>query len=125
MNTLKKIWTLDQNQMFDDLFLTFTCNELVNIRVEPQRVEHIYTREVVLELVQDLLNQRMITFFSDVDVLTVNVNIGCIDDSEVVYIETFHNDLSDEMDLHNRGYDVPKPLHEFMGLENEVMLSNL
>jgi hypothetical protein len=131
MNTLRKIWE-NGLQLHEELYLTFKNRELVDYRVEPKGVENHYTKEVVNGLVDDLIENRMITFFLDVTNLSVDVPIWEIgvqssegNESEPLYIETFHRDLDNEdNDLHERGYDVPKPLHEFLGLEREISLTD-
>jgi hypothetical protein len=131
MNTLRKIWE-DHKQVHQDLYLTFKNRKLVDYRVEPKELETYYTKEVVNGIVNDLIDNRMITFFLDVINMSVGVPIWEIgvqssegNESEPLYIETFHIDLDDdENDLHERGYDVPKPLHEFLGLEREISLTD-
>ena len=136
MDTLRKLWD-NGLQLHEELYLTFKNRELVDYRVEPKRVENHYTKEVVNGLVDDLIENKMIMFFDDVTNLSVDVQIWEIgvesfegNENEPLYIETFHRDLDDDNnnwyidDLHERGDDVPKPLHEFLGLEREVNLTD-
>jgi hypothetical protein len=132
MNTLRKIWD-GGTQIHDELNLKFKNKELVSWEVKPSRLEDVYTREVVEGLVKDLIKKEMITFFDDVPNMSVSVPIWEIgveseegNDSEPLFIETFHtNDDDDEDWLHDRGYDVPVPLHKFLGLPRELNHTDL
>ena len=127
MNTLRKIWD-NGNRLHDELELKFTNKKLVSFEVKPTGLEHIYTREVVEDLIQDLISKKMITFFDDVPNMSVSVPIQEIgmdseegNEEEPLFIETFHHNEDNEDDwLHDRGYDVPCPLHKFLGFRREI-----
>jgi hypothetical protein len=127
MNTLN---TLLRNgyRLHDELELKFSNKELVSYKVEPTGMEHIYTREVVESLIQDLIKKEMITFWDDVPNMSVSVPIQEIgmdseegNEEEPLFIETFHHNDDDEDDwLHDRGHDVPMLLHKFLGQSREL-----
>ena len=127
MNTLRKIWD-GGTQIHQELELYFQNKTLVRYEVKPERIKETYTREVVEGLIQDLIKKKMITFFDDVPNMSVSVPIWEIgveseegNDSEPLFIETFHtNDDNDEDWLHDRGCDVPMLLHKFMGMKREL-----
>ena len=127
MNTLRKIWD-GGTQIHQELELYFQNKTLVRYEVKPERIKETYTREVVEGLIQDLIKKKMITFFDDVPNMSVSVPIWEIgveseegNDSEPLFIETFHtNDDNDEDWLHDRGCDVPMLLHKFMGMKKEL-----
>ena len=127
MNVLTKMW-MGFKIPHRDLVLTFKNNELVNYVVNETRVKE-YTPEFVQELVQELVKQGMVTFFDDVPNMEVGVPIHTIgitddddDDDEIVYIETFHRNLDnlDDDFGFERNVNIPKPLHEFMGLPKPI-----
>ena len=102
MNTLRKIWN-NGNRLHDELELKFSNKTLVSFEVKPTGMEHIYTREVVESLIQDLVSKKMITFFDDVPNMSVSVPIQEIgmdseegNEEEPLFIETFHHDEDDE-----------------------------
>ena len=125
MTTLNKIWEKGL-RLHDELELKFSNRELVSFEVTP-KFDH-YTREVVESLIQDLIKKKMITFWEDVPNMSVSVPIQEIgydseegNDSEPLFIETFHHDDDDEDNwLHDRGCDVPMLLHKFMGWKREI-----
>ena len=127
MNTLRKIWD-GGTQIHQELELYFQNKTLVRYEVKPERIKETYTREVVEGLIQDLIKKKMSTFFDDVPNMSVSVPIWEIgveseegNDSEPLFIETFHtNDDNDEDWLHDRGCDVPMLLHKFMGMKREL-----
>ena len=127
MNTLRKIWN-NGNRLHDDLELTFSNKKLVSYKVEPTGMNHIYTREVVESLIQDLIKKEMITFWDDVPNMSVSVPIQEIgmdseegNEEEPLFIETFHHNEDNEDDwLHDRDCDVPCPLHKFLGFSREI-----
>jgi hypothetical protein len=127
MNTLRKIWD-NGNSLHDELELTFSNKTLVSFEVKPTGMEHIYTREVVESLIQDLVSKKMITFFDDVPNMSVSVPIQEIgmdseegNEEEPLFIETFHHDEDDEDNwLHDRDCDVPVLLHKFLGFRREL-----
>ena len=127
MNTLRKIWN-NGNRLHDDLELTFSNKKLVSYKVEPTGMNHIYTREVVESLIQDLIKKEMITFWDDVPNMSVSVPIQEIgmdseegNEEEPLFIETFHHNEDNENDwLHDRDCDVPCPLHKFLGFSREI-----
>jgi hypothetical protein len=129
MNTLKKIWS-ENLRLHIDLDLTFKKEELVDYKVTPN-LKH-YTPEVVNGIVSDLIEKKMITFFDDVPKMLVSVPIQDIGqsgekggDDFLMFIETFHHDLSNEHnDLFDRDCDVPIPLHKFMEIENEILVTD-
>jgi hypothetical protein len=127
MNTLRTLWE-NGYRLHDDLELTFSNKKLVSYKVEPTGMDHIYTREVVESLIQDLIKKEMITFWDDVPNMSVSVPIQEIgmdseegNEEEPLFIETFHHDEDDEDNwLHDRGHDVPMLLHKFLGFKREV-----
>jgi hypothetical protein len=75
-----------------------------------------------LNLIQNLIEKEMITFFDDVPNMVVNVNIGEIGlDGGGLCIETFHYKVEGEdiVEL-DRDCDVPMSLNYFFGIENEI-----
>lgn len=130
MSTLKKLWNEDF-QLHTDLDLTFEKEKLVEYKVTPD-LKH-YTPEVVNGIVGDLIEKKMITFFDDVSKMSVSVPIQDIGqsgkkggDNFIMFIETFHHDLSNkDNDLFHRDCDIPIPLHKFMGIENEILVTDL
>lgn len=126
-NTLKQTWD-NGKQLHQELDLKFSNKVLVSYKVEPTRVQETYTKEIVDCIVDDLVNRGMITFYDDVPNMLVSVPIQEIgvpseegNDSEPLYIETFHMDMdNDDNDLHQRGCDVPVPLHKYLWLEREL-----
>jgi len=127
MNTLRTLWE-NGHRLHDELELTFSNKTLVSFEVKPTGMEHIYTREVVESLIQDLVSKKMITFFDDVPNMSVSVPIQEIgmdseegNEEEPLFIETFHHDEDDEDNwLHDRGCDVPVLLHKFLGFKREL-----
>lgn len=127
MNTLRTLWE-NGHRLHDELELTFSNKTLVSFEVKPTGMEHIYTREVVESLIQDLISKKMITFFDDVPNMSVSVPIQEIgmdseegNEEEPLFIETFHHDEDDEDNwLHDRGCDVPVLLHKFLGFKREL-----
>lgn len=127
MNTLRTLWDKGL-QIHEDLELLFHHKKLVRYEVKPERVSGTYTREVVEGIVKDLIDKGMITFWNDVPFMSVSVPIQEIgvesqegNDSEPLFIETFHHDEeNDDNWLHDRGQDVPMLLHKFMGLPREL-----
>ena len=126
MNTLRKIWD-NGHRLHDELELTFVKKKLVSFEMKPTGMEHIYTREVVEDVVRDLVSKGMITFFDDVPNMSVSVPIQEIgmnseegNEQEPLFIETFHYDNDVDDMLHDRGCDVPVLLHKFLGLPREL-----
>ena len=125
MTTLNNIWSKGL-RLHDELELLFHHKRLVRYEVTP-KLDH-YTREVVEGLIKDLVEKEMLTFWTDVPNMSVSVPIQEIgveseegNDSEPLFIETFHHDEDNEDNwLHDRGGDVPMLLHKFLGLPREL-----
>jgi hypothetical protein len=78
--------------------------------------------KLCLNLIQNLIEKEMITFFDDVPNMVVNVNIDDIGlDGGGLCIETFHYKVEGEdiVEL-DRDCDVPMLLNYFFGIENEI-----
>jgi hypothetical protein len=132
-NTLKNIWD-NHNQLHEELYLEFNNKELVSFRVEPKEVHEIYTKEVVTDIVNDLIDRHKITFFDDVPQMKVHVPIWEIgvpseqgNDENPYYIETFHYDMDDNslQDGRDEQCDYPEPLHEYLWVENEINVTHM
>jgi len=129
-NTLGKMW-IKFLRPFETLTLEFENKELKGYGTSPEM--ETFNRDVVVKVIGDLIEQKMITFFDDIPKMTIIVEIHDIPsiseykgvDPEMVYIETFHyNDENDEM-IDRDDCDVPKPLHEFMGISTPVTLVDI
>jgi hypothetical protein len=124
-NTLREIWD-NGKQLHEDLYLEFDNKVLVTYRVVPE-LPH-YTEEVVKNIINELVEREMITFFDDVPQMKVNVpiweiGVGSEEGNEMnpYYIETFHYHMDDEMlEGDGKECDVPRPLHHYLGFEREL-----
>jgi hypothetical protein len=125
MNTLRQIWD-NGLQLHHELYLTFENQVLIDFQVDPIRVVNHYTKEVVNGLVNDLIENGMITFFDDVPQMSVHVpiheiGIPSVEGNDPLYIETFHYDMDDNsLEGDGKICDVPCPLHIFLGFEMEL-----
>ena len=138
MNTLGKLWVRGFRP-FEGLELHFEEKKLKSFEHLPKM--ETMTDEVIKGVVEDLISQKMITFFDDIPLMTVFVEIHDIPsisefrglNNELVYIETIHYQetgvvpfVSEDVEKIDRNdCDVPKPLHEFMGLSEPIMLSDI
>jgi hypothetical protein len=132
MNTLRTLWDKGL-QLHEELELVFENSNLISYEVKPERVKETYTREVVENLVKELRELKMITFWDKVPKLNVSVPIWEIgvdsvegNEEEPLFIETFHfNGNNDDNEvIWDDDCNVPVPLHEFLELEMEVNRSH-
>jgi hypothetical protein len=131
MNTLRTLWDKGL-QLHEELELVFENSNLISYEVKPERVKETYTREVVENLVKELRELKMITFWDKVPKLNVSVPIWEIgvdsvegNEEEPLFIETFHFDGNDDNEvIWDDNCNVPVPLHEFLELEMEVNRSH-
>ncbi len=79
--------------------------------------------KLCLNLIQNLIEKEMITFFDDIPDMVVRVNIDEIGlDGGGLCIETFHYKVEgdDIVEIVDRDCDVPMSLNYFFGIENEI-----
>ena len=108
MNDLVKL--LGEENYPIEMYLTFKDGRLVSYKTDNDE----WFGDVIDDLVTVLKKLEMITFWDDVPEMTVSVPIWNIDDTDDLYIETFHiNDNDETEDLHERGCNVPMKLDDF------------
>ena len=73
-----------------------------------------YFGDVINDLLSVLIEEEMITFLDDVPNIVVTLSIDKIDNTNNLFIETFHHNMDDENDfLFDRDIDVPMELKDF------------
>jgi hypothetical protein len=125
-NILKDEW-LKGNIVPRDFEFIFKNKHLVTYnfnhdKYDDEKIIH----ELCLNLVDNLIEKEMITFFDDIPDMVVIVpiqDIGISDgEYDVLYIETFHYTIEngEYETLHDLGYDTPMELSNFFGIENKI-----
>ena len=83
----------------------------------------VFTDEMTNEFLERLKEMNIIHFPTDVPNLMVEVPIDVIDDSGILFIETYHYNLDDMNEwLHERNINGTRPFHEFLGLEEPIIV---
>jgi hypothetical protein len=120
-NILKNEW-LKGNIVPCEYMFKFKNKHLVMFNVNYNTYEdNGIIFKLCLNLIQNLIEKEMITFFDDVPNMVVNVNIDDIGlDGGGLCIETFHYKVEGEdiVEL-DRDCDVPMSLNYFFGIEDQ------
>lgn len=118
MKKLKELYNYD-GTIHNELELFFTNGKLVKYTcVLNQWDESVYTEEIVNEIVERLKELKMIHLIDEITNLSVSVPIDIIDDTNELFIETFHYNMDDMNEwLHGRGVNQVRSLGEFLECE--------
>lgn len=106
--------------------ITYTFKNGVLVKHE-HKLNHfdndVFTDEMTNEFLERLKEMNIIHFPTDVPNLMVEVPIDVIDESGMLFIETYHYNI-DDMDewLHERDINGTRPFHEFLGLEEPIIV---
>lgn len=121
-NILKDEW-LKGNVVPRDFEFTFKNKRLVRYDFNQDMYHDLkIIHELCLNLIDNLIEKEMITFFDDIPDMVVSVPIQDIGlgDGEL-YIETFHYTVENgEFDMIDRDCDVPMGLSDFFGIEKKI-----
>ena len=125
-NILKDEW-LKGNIVPLDFEFIFKNKHLVTYNFNPDKYDNIkIIHELCLNLVDNLIEKEMITFFDDIPDMVVSVSIQdiglCDGEYDILYIETFHQTVEngEYESLHDLGCDTPMSLNDFFGIENKI-----
>ena len=125
-NILKDEW-LKGNIVPREFMFRFNNKRLVMYNINYDRYnDNKIIFGLCVNLVDNLIEKGMITFFDDIPDMVVNVSIDdigiCDGEYGVLYIETFHNkvECGDTVSLHEYGYDTPMELSDFFGIETKI-----
>jgi hypothetical protein len=124
-NILKDEW-LKGNIVPRDFEFIFKNKRLVTYNINQDRYDDSkIIHELCLNLIDNLIEKEMITFFDDIPDMVVSVpiqDIGiCDGEYDVLYIETFHYTFENgEYDEIDRDCNIPMKLSDFFGIENEI-----
>lgn len=128
MNTIKNM--MDKGQkLFENLYVEFQGEDIVSFNVIPS--DSSLDLETVKSIVSDLKEQKMFTLQEDVPHMELGVSIERtthFTKFPSYIIETFHVNLEDMDDScllfreygFERNLNVPKPLHEFIGVDEPI-----
>jgi len=122
MNTIKNM--MDKGQkLFQNLYVEFQGEDIVSFNVIPS--DSSLDLQTVKSIVSDLKEQKMFTLQEDVPHMELGVSIERtthFSKSPSYIIETFHVNLEDMDDEYGfkRNLNVPKPLNEFIGVDEPV-----
>jgi hypothetical protein len=122
-NILKDEW-LKGNIVPREFMFRFNNKRLVMYNINYDRYnDNKIIFGLCVNLVNNLIEKGMITFFDDIPDMVVDVSIHDIGlDGGELCIETFHYkvECEDTVSLHELGCNSPMELSDFFGIENKI-----
>ena len=127
-NILKDEW-LKGNVVPRDFEFTFKNKRLVRYDFNQDMYHDLkIIHELCLNLVDNLIEKGMISFFDDIPDMVVSVpiqDIGiCDGEHDILYIETFHYTFENgEYEDIDRDCNCPMELSDFFGIEEKIYVT--
>jgi hypothetical protein len=106
------------NRLQNDWRNNLDLPELISLRLNNGVVSDFqilpkFITDFTLDDVQGIVNDLVTLGNLNLTCDNININIWSIDETDLVYIETFHYNDNDES-FEDGEHDVPYPLHEFL-----------